>query len=44
MNKVTELKGSWGSGLCVPVYSLQLVARDKNPDSRFVTVEEIRLA
>jgi 2'-5' RNA ligase len=43
MAKVTEIKASWGSGLSVPVFSLQLVARDKNPNSRFVVIEEIKL-
>lgn len=44
-NIVNELKVSWGSGLCVPVYSLTLAARPTNnqgPD-RFVAVDVVNL-
>jgi len=42
---VNELKVSWGSGICIPVHNLSLVARPTNnrdPD-RFVVVSTVNL-
>lgn len=44
VDRVNEIKRSWGSGLSVPVYGLQLVSRNPNAStSRFGIVNEIAL-
>lgn len=43
VNKVTEIKNNWGSGLCVYVEAIHLIARDISPSSTFKIVDSIML-